>query len=99
MSVAVEGTISGVDPDVTERAPGRVVIVMPDFTADAVAHLLSRLGGLADQFGSVQRRRWSFAAVVRARRRSLGLTQEGLAVRAGCDRQSIVHIENASPSP
>ena len=51
VSVAVDGTLDGVDPDVTERAPGRVVIVMPDFTADAVAHVLNRLGGLADQLG------------------------------------------------
>ena len=51
VSVTVDGTLNGVDPDVTERAPGRVVIVMPDFTADAVAHVLSKLGELADRFG------------------------------------------------
>lgn len=51
VSVVVDGTLSGVDPDVTERAPGRVVIVMPDFTADAVAHVLMTLGELADRFG------------------------------------------------
>jgi hypothetical protein len=51
VSVAVDGLVGGIDPDVTERAPGRVVIVMPDFTADAVAHVLSNLGELADRFG------------------------------------------------
>lgn len=51
VSVAVDGVVGGIDPDVTERAPGRVVIVMPDFTADAVAHVLSNLGELADRFG------------------------------------------------
>jgi putative transcriptional regulator len=48
---------------------------------------------------SVQRRRLSFAAVVRARRKSLGLSQEKLAEKAGCDRQSINRIENAAYSP
>lgn len=51
VSVAVDGAIGGIDPDITERAPGRVVIVMPDFTADAIAHVLSNLGELADRFG------------------------------------------------
>lgn len=48
---------------------------------------------------SVQRRRLSFAAVVRARRKSLGLSQEKLAEKAGCDRQSINRVENAAYSP
>lgn len=30
VSVAVDGAIDGIDPDVTTHAPGRVVIVMPD---------------------------------------------------------------------
>jgi transcriptional regulator with XRE-family HTH domain len=47
----------------------------------------------------LQRRRLSFGAVVRARRMSLGLTQGQLAVRAGCDRQSIVRIETAAHAP
>jgi hypothetical protein len=45
----VDGHIGGIDPDVTDRAPGRVVITMPDFTADAVAHALADLGELADR--------------------------------------------------
>ena len=49
VSVTVEGRIRGIDPDVTTRAPGRVVIAMPDFTADAVAHALNALGDLADR--------------------------------------------------
>lgn len=45
------------------------------------------------------RRRLAFAAVVRARRTALGLSQEQLARRAGCDRQSIVRLETATRSP
>jgi len=37
--------------------------------------------------------------VVRARRKALGLSQEKLAERAGCDRQSINRVENAAYSP
>src|SRR4029078_2671765 len=48
---------------------------------------------------SVQRRRLSFGAVVRAKRKSLGLSQEKLAEKAGCDRQSINRVENAASSP
>lgn len=51
VSVAVDGRMGGIDPDVTSRTPGRVVVVMPDSTADAVAHALSNLGELADRFG------------------------------------------------
>jgi hypothetical protein len=48
VSVTVEGTYGGVDPDITERTPGRIVITMPDFTADALAHALSCLSRVAD---------------------------------------------------
>ena len=41
----------------------------------------------------------SFGAVVRARRTALGLSQEALASRAGCDRQSIIRLETATHSP
>ena len=37
--------------------------------------------------------------MVRAKRKSLGLSQEKLAERAGCDRQSINRVENAAYSP
>lgn len=47
----------------------------------------------------MQRRRFSFGAVIVARRRSLGLTQKGLAERAGCDRLSISRLETAAHSP
>jgi hypothetical protein len=47
--VTVDGLVQGLDPDVTTRASGRVVIAMPDFTADAVAHALDTLGELADR--------------------------------------------------
>ena len=36
-------------PDVMQRVPGRVVIMMPDDMADAVARALSKLGELADR--------------------------------------------------
>jgi DNA-binding XRE family transcriptional regulator len=48
---------------------------------------------------SVQRRRLTFGQVVRVRRKALGLSQEKLAERAGCDRQSINRVENAAYSP
>jgi transcriptional regulator with XRE-family HTH domain len=48
---------------------------------------------------SVQRRRLAFGQVVRIRRKALGLSQEKLAERAGCDRQSINRVENAAYSP
>ena len=48
VSVTVEGTYGGVDPDITERTPGRIVVTMPDFTADALAHALSYLSRVAD---------------------------------------------------
>lgn len=44
-------------------------------------------------------RRLSFGAVIRARRTALGLTQQQLAERAGCDRQTIVRVETATHSP
>jgi putative transcriptional regulator len=40
-----------------------------------------------------------FGEVVRVRRRALGLSQEKLAERAGCDRQTINRVENAAFSP
>jgi transcriptional regulator with XRE-family HTH domain len=46
-----------------------------------------------------QERRVTFGAVVRARRTALGLSQEALARRAGCDRQSIIRVETATHSP
>jgi len=48
---------------------------------------------------SVQTRRLAFGHAVRIRRKALGLSQEKLAERAGCDRQSINRVENAAYSP
>lgn len=48
MVVTVEGVYEDIDPDVTERTPGRVVVTMPDFTADALAHVLGYLGRFAE---------------------------------------------------
>ena len=47
MAVSIEGNYDTLDPDITDRTPGRVVIAMPDFTADAWAHVLSDLGRIA----------------------------------------------------
>ena len=46
-----------------------------------------------------QQRRVSFGIVVRTRRTALGRSQEQLARRAGCDRQSIIRVETATHSP
>lgn len=48
VSVRVDGAYENFDPDITERTPGRVVISMPDFTADSLAHVLDYLGRFAD---------------------------------------------------
>jgi hypothetical protein len=48
VSVSVAGAFGGIDRDVTERTPGRVVIAMPDFTADALAHVFAHLARIAD---------------------------------------------------
>lgn len=40
-----------------------------------------------------------FGDVVRAKRKSLGLSQEKLAELAGCDRQSVNRVENAAYVP
>lgn len=48
---------------------------------------------------AIQQRRVTFGAVVRARRMSLGMSQEELAAKARWSRQSIVRIETAAHSP
>lgn len=47
VSVRIEGAYENFDPDITERTPGREVIAMPDFTAEALSHVLSHLGRFA----------------------------------------------------
>jgi hypothetical protein len=42
MTVSVDGTFTGVDPEITSRLPGRVVLTMPDFTADSLARVLAK---------------------------------------------------------
>lgn len=61
---------------------------------------VTRLGRVpASPNPSVQTRRLAFGQAVRVRRKALGLSQEKLAERAGCDRQSINRVENAAYSP
>jgi len=42
MSISVEGVVTGVDPEITHRQPGRVVLSMPDFTADNLGRVLAK---------------------------------------------------------
>ena len=42
MSVSVDGVVAGVDPEITHRQPGRVVLTMPDFTADNLGRVLAK---------------------------------------------------------
>jgi len=61
ITVTVDGVVEGVDPDVTDRPPGRVVITLPDYAADSLAHLIaqswwiSRLFDSEDRFGLADR--------------------------------------------
>jgi hypothetical protein len=48
MTVSIDGNYDTLDPDITDRTPGRVVITIPDFTADAWAHVLTDLGRIAE---------------------------------------------------
>jgi hypothetical protein len=41
VTVTVEGPMTEVDPDISDRPPARVLLSMPDYTADALAHLLA----------------------------------------------------------
>jgi transcriptional regulator with XRE-family HTH domain len=47
----------------------------------------------------VTARRRAFAKAVRDRRKELGLSQDDVAERAGCERQSINRFENVKFSP
>lgn len=42
ITVTVEGVIPDVDPDVADQSPARVVITLPDYAADSLAHLIAR---------------------------------------------------------
>jgi len=44
MSVSVEGVVTGVDSEITHRLQGRVVLTMPDFTADNLGWVLAKPG-------------------------------------------------------
>jgi hypothetical protein len=51
ITVAVNGVVEGVDDDITTRAPARVVVSLPDYVADGLAHLVARLWKLSVVFG------------------------------------------------
>jgi hypothetical protein len=42
MTVSLDGVVTGVDPQITHRLPGRVVLAMPDFTADNLGRVLAK---------------------------------------------------------
>ena len=39
--VTVDGVVHGVDPDITDQTPARIVITLPDYAADGLAHLIA----------------------------------------------------------
>jgi hypothetical protein len=47
MTVAVDGVLTDVDPQITHRLPGRVVLTMPDFTADNLGRVLAKAWKIA----------------------------------------------------
>jgi len=52
VTVAADGTLT-LDPDITERPVARVVVTMPDYVADDLAHLLACLGRIAGTCGGL----------------------------------------------
>jgi hypothetical protein len=60
MTVSLDGVVTGVDPQITDRMPGRVVLTMPDFAADNLGRVLAKVWRVAramsDQsFGQTER--------------------------------------------
>jgi hypothetical protein len=52
ITVTVEGVILGVDSDVADHPPARVAIVLPDYVADGLAHLIAQSWWMARLFDS-----------------------------------------------
>ena len=50
LTVSVDGVLE-LDHDITERTAARVVVSMPDYIADALAHLLADAARVAEVFG------------------------------------------------
>ena len=53
LKITVDGVLE-LDRDVTERAAARVVVAMPDFVADGLAHLLADAVRVAEVFGGFE---------------------------------------------
>jgi hypothetical protein len=53
LTVRVDGVLE-LDRDSTERVAARVVVAMPDFVADGLAHLLADAARVAEVFGGFQ---------------------------------------------
>jgi hypothetical protein len=54
VTVALDGTLPDVDPDLPgtrDRVVGRVVITMPAYTADSLSHLIAAMYHSAEVFG------------------------------------------------
>jgi hypothetical protein len=51
--VAVDGVLE-LDRDITERQPARIVLTMPDYVADDLAHLLAAISRVAMIFGNFE---------------------------------------------
>ena len=52
ITVAVDGTILDVDPDIAAEPPPRVIVTMPNSVADGLAHLLGQAVLIADILAS-----------------------------------------------
>lgn len=52
VTVAIDGTCE-LDPDITEQPVSRVVLTMPDYVADGLAHLLAYLSRVVSGFGGL----------------------------------------------
>jgi uncharacterized protein (DUF433 family) len=52
VTVSLDGLLT-LDPDITERPVSRVVLAMPDYVADGLAHLLAYLSRILSGFGGL----------------------------------------------
>jgi hypothetical protein len=57
ITVALDGTLLDNDPDLgnlPDRVTGRIVITMPDYAADSLAHLIAAVCRAVDLFGGTK---------------------------------------------
>jgi len=65
LTVSVDGVLE-LDHDITERRAARVVVTMPDYVADGLAHLLADAVRIAEVFGGFQSNGLDAAALAEA---------------------------------